>query len=204
MAKETTLKEMQQLITDLQANRAAELEKIQEKKEEAQAQKEAAEAAIKEATKQMDLEAYEEARKAASKAQTAIEMYASRYKQIQEQEYISENESDSLIDGLLEYEKKRTLDFEGALAKHMKELDLLLDGYLNEQQAIKNTLTVWQEQIKKNYRTMGMTIYVDRETGQKSDKSKTPIDILKFANVGSEQAQGLRDFLEKKKGFYKG
>ena len=111
MAKQTVLDEVKNRMKEMQDSKAAQLETIRQKQAEARSQIEAAALAMKQATEEMNVDSYEEAKNRKRKAQTALDMYNGRYEQIKQQEYISEAESDSVVDSLLEYEKQLAEDF---------------------------------------------------------------------------------------------
>lgn len=199
MAKKTVLEEVKARMQEMQDKKAGELQAIHEKKTEAQTQKEAAELALKEATERMDLDAYEEAKTARRKAQTAIDMYGGRYSQISKQEYISEEESDKVIDSLLEYEEQLAADFRRAAAEYFRQLEALLKEYRSEVADVENTLTRWQRDIHANYNTRGATSYFDEFTGQYTGRSKDPYPVHKYVYTGCAEAQRLYDYLENEK-----
>ena len=196
MAKQNILQEVQASIKEMQDKKQADLDKIAEKKEEARQQIEAAAQAMNAATEQMDVDAYEEAKTAKRKAQTALDMYNGRYAQILGQEYISEAESDKVIDSLLAYDRELAVDFEKALAEHLLAIKSLAEDFNTEEARLRNTLTLWQESIHKNYRTLGHTLYTDPETGEQTTRSKKAVDIMKYAQMGSTAVNSVRDFLK--------
>ena len=199
MAKNTVLQEVKARMQDMQDKKAGELQAIHARRTEAQTQKEAADLALKEATERMDLEAYEEAKTARRKAQTAIDMYAGRYNQIKQQEYISEEDSDKVIDSLLEYEEQLAEDFKKAAAAHLKQLEALLKEYKAEVADIENTLIKWQKDIHANYNTRGATSYYDEFTGQYTGRSKDPYPVHNHIYTGCVEAQRLYDYLKDEK-----
>lgn len=196
MAKQNILQEVQASIKEMQDKKQADLDKIAEKKEEARQQIEAAAQAMNAATEQMDVDAYEEAKTAKRKAQTALDMYNGRYAQILGQEYISEAESDKVIDSLLAYDREVVAGFEKDLAEHLLAIKSLLDSFNAEEARTLNTITLWQESIHKNYRTLGRTLYTDPETGKQTARSKNPVNIMQYAQMGSTAVNCVRDFLK--------
>ncbi len=201
MAKQTVLQEVKARMQEMQDKKAGELQAIHEKKTEAQTQKEAAELALKEATERMDLDAYEEAKQARRKAQTAIDMYGGRYNQIKQQEYISEEESDKVIDGLLEYEKQLAEDFRAAVAEPLKALATILQDYQNEVSDTERTITAWGANIHANYNTRGRSIYTDAE-GRQTTRSATPTPVHSMPYTGCNEAHQLKEYLDKAAGLY--
>ena len=202
MAKQTVLQEVKARMQEMQDKKAAELQAIHEKQTEAQTQKEAAELALKEATERMDLDAYEEAKTARRKAQTAIDMYGGRYKQISQQEYISEEESDKVIDGLLDYEKQLAEDFKAAVAEPLKQLAAILTGYQNEVADTERTISAWGANIHANYNTRGASTFTDPATGQPTHRSANPGPVHRMGYNGCNEAAQLKDYLDKAAGLY--
>lgn len=197
MAKQTVLDKVKNRMKEMQDSKAAQLETIRQKQEEARTDREAADLAIKEATEHMNLEAYAEAKDAKRKAQTALDMYNGRYKQIKQQEYISEAESDSVVDSLLEYEKQLAEDFKAAAAVHLKKLAELLKDYKAAVQDTENTLTAWQRDIHANYNTRGAMTRTDPLTGEQTHRSERPIAVHTMPYTGCPEADRMGHYLEK-------
>lgn len=197
MAKQTVLDKVKNRMKEMQDSKAAQLETIRQKQEEARTDREAADLAIKEATEHMNLEAYAEAKDAKRKAQTALDMYNGRYKQIKQQEYISEAESDSVVDSLLEYEKQLAEDFKAAAAVHLKKLAELLKDYKAAVQDTEDTITAWQRDIHANYNTRGAMTRTDPLTGEQTHRSERPIAVHTMPYTGCPEADRMGNYLEK-------
>lgn len=202
MAKQTKLQETKERMQQMQEKKAGELKAIYERKAEAQTQKEAAELALKEATERMDLKAYEEAKQALRKAQAAIDMYGGRYDQISKQEYISEAESDKVIDGLLEYEKQLEEDFKAAVAEPLKALAMILQAYQNEVSDTEATIKAWCANIHANYNTRGRSMSTDPVTGQATYRSNYPVPVHLMEYTGCREALQLKEYVDKADGLY--
>ena len=192
MAKQTVLQEVKARMQEMQDKKASELQAIHDRKTEAQTQKEAAELALKEATERMDLEAYEEAKDARRKAQTAIDMYGGRYSQISKQEYISEEESDKVLDSLEAYEVELAAGLKEAMAEPLKQLAKMLQDYKDEVADVERTMKAWESGIHANYRSKG-TVY--RETG--TNRSPAPIPFHRMPYEGCSEAVQLSEYLKK-------
>ena len=197
MATKNITKEVQERIKKLTGDKAAELAKIHQKQNEARNQIEAAGLAIKEATAVMNLEAYEKATADKRKAQAALDMYSGRYDQIRKQEYVSEAESDSVIDSLLGYEKTLEEDFKKAVAEPLKKLAELHKEYKAAVAETENTIKNWEGNIHANYSTRGATKYKDPVTGQYTDRSNTPVPVHRLPYNGCSEAIQLGLYLEK-------
>mgnify|MGYP007130655362 CR=1 FL=1 len=196
MAKQTVVEEVKARMQEMQQKKAGELETVRQRQQEAQTQKEAAELAIREATDSMDLEAYEEAKTAKRKAQTAIDMYSSKYNQIKQQEYISEIESDKVIDSLLAYEDELAAGFKAAVAEPLKKLDELQRTYFDAVEDVEQTIKAWTGNIHANYRNNGTT-YTDG-----TNRSPQPVPVRKIPYTGCSEAHQLKEYLDKAKGLY--
>ncbi len=202
MASKTVVQEVQEQMRDLTAKKTAELDAIRQKQTEAQTQKEAAELAIKDATEKMDLEAYEEAKQAKHKAQTALDMYAGKYKQITAQEYISEAESDKVIDRLLAYEDELAEGFKKKAAEALKALADMVQEYKDEVAEAEQTIGTWTATIRANYSTRGQTYRTDKFTGLQTDRAEKPVPVHSLTYDGCKEYKCLRNFLTSNKDLY--
>jgi len=196
MAKQTVVEEVKARMQEMQQKKAGELETVRQRQQEAQTQKEAAELALREATDSMDLEAYEEAKTAKRKAQTAIDMYSGKYNQISKQEYISEAESDKVIDSLLAYEDELAAGFKAAVAEPLKKLDELQKAYADAVEDVEQTIRAWTSNIHANYRNNGTT-YADG-----TNRSPQPVPVRRLPYTGCSEARQLKEYLDKAEGLY--
>ncbi len=191
MAK-TKVQEIQDRIRKMQDSKQAELDAIQDKQSEARTKLEAAQMAIKDATESTNLEAYEKAQAEKKKALAALDMYTARYKQINNQEYISEEESDSVITSLLDYEKDLEETFISKLSGQLKEIANTLQEYSEAVKEAEGTLDTWQKSIHANYRSE-TTVF--KETG--TNRSPRPIAVHSIPFRGCKEALQLEDYLKK-------
>ena len=197
MAKQTALEITKGRIQDLQKQKADDLATVYQKQVEAQTQKEAAELAIKESAGSMNLEAYEAAVKAKDKAQVAIDMYRDKYDQINKQEYISEADSDKVIDSLLAYEDELAADFKAAIAEPLRILDNLQRTYLDAIADTEQTIKAWTDSIHANYRSETTTY-----NGTGSNRSLYPIPVHRMPFYGCGEATRLAEYLRKESGIH--
>lgn len=195
MAKQTVLDEVKNRMKEMQDSKAAQLETIRQKQTEARSQIEAAALAMKQATEEMNVDSYEEAKNRKRKAQTALDMYNGRYEQISKQEYISEAESDSVVDSLLEYENQLAEDFKAAAGVQLKKLAELLKDYKAAVQDTENTLTSWQRNIHANYRSAtSWRTLEDGTTTNRMDRA-TPVHMMPY--TGCAEAGRMEEYLKK-------
>ena len=186
--KETVLEKVQNQISELIEKKESDLLTIEEKIAEASAKAAEAERDIKAASAEMDVTAYRRAKDTYTLLQNTIEMYSEKRRQINEQEYMSEKESDSVIDSLVEYERGLAADFSAAVAEHLIEIRNILEIYRNEVAATESTITTWCSQIHHNYRTIG-TSY--GETG----RAKRPVPVHLTPYRGCSLSDTVEDFL---------
>ena len=197
MATKNITKEVQERIKKLTEDKAEQLTKIHQKQNEARTQIEAAGLAIKEATEVMNLEAYEKAIADKRKAQAALDMYSGRYDQIRKQEYVTEAESDSVINSLLKYEDTLAEDFKKAVAEPLKKLADLYKDYKAAVVDTENTIKNWERNIHANYSTRGGTKYKDETTGEWTDRSPSPVPVHRLPYTGCSEAVQLGQYLER-------
>lgn len=192
--KADTLQEVKDRMAKMQEEKNKQLEEIKEKEEAARVSLEEAKKAVKEATERMDLEAYENAKKEEGKARSAIEMYSARYNQIRQQEYISENESDKVLQSLEAYEEEKAAAFKTEALELLKQLNELYENYRSEIDDTEHTMRIWQQSIHANYRSKTTTY---SETG--TNRSMRPIPYRANIYLGCDEALRIGDFLKKEK-----
>ena len=197
MAKKNEAREVMARIKDMLAQKAAELDAIQQKQEEARGQLEEAGLELKEAVEQTDLTLYEKATADRRKAQGALDMYAARHKMISEKQFITEQESDKVIDGLLEYEKQLTEDFKAAVAAPLKALAAAYEEYMAAVQETEDTLRAWETSIHANYRS-STAVYADG-----TNRSPKPIPVHSVPFHGCSEAARLKIYLDSAEGLIK-
>lgn len=196
MSKKNVTAEVKKRIEELINNKREELTVLNQKKNEAMEQKAAAEEAIEKATAIMDLESYEEAIKSKHTAQLAIDMYSGKYRQLSNQEYISEEESDKVIDSLLAYEDTLTEDFKAAIKEPLEQLEKIQKAYSEAVEETEKTIRTWEENIHANYSTRGKAIYTDKETGLTTDRSDIPVLVHVVPFRGCDESIRLYRFLK--------
>ena len=205
MAKQNTVvQDVKVKMRTLQEDKAAQLDTIRQKQDEARAQIEAAVLSMRQATEALDVRAYEEALADKKKAQTALDMYSGRYEQIAQKDYISEQESDKVIAGLLAYEEDLAAEFKAAAADILRQLAKLHKDYTEAVEETESTLSAWQRYIHANYKTFGRTLRMDPLTGELTDRSKTPtpVHLLRYEGCSEAVITGL--YLEKTAGLLDG
>lgn len=189
-----TAQEVRARIEALIGSRAEQLAEISEKISAARKQEAEAAEAMKQAQAETNLKAYAAAKAAKLEAGTAVEMYSGRAAQLQGKELISEEESDSVIDSLLDYEAKISADYEAAIAGPLDQLQQLQKDYEAAIEEAERVLHLWTSQVHANYRSSS-TIYA--ETG--TNRSPRPVPVHKVAYTGCNTAQRVRAFLDKEK-----
>lgn len=191
----TPLQEVKEQIADITKKKASELAKIEANLQESQNKVEEAAAAMQTATEKMDVNSYEKAKDQKRKAQIACEMYQNRKAQLEAPEcFISETDSDRAIDSLLEYEKQLAEDFRGDFAEALQKLEQILANYDKTIQEVENTLAIWVENIHANYRDE-TKMWIDKETGQYTNRSNSPVPIRRLPFKGCDEANRLREFI---------
>ena len=152
MATPNKAKEIDARINSMQAEKQRALEDIKEKQAKAQASLTAIEQDIKAASAERNIDKYSKARAEKNKITLELEMYNDSYNQIKKQEYISEMESDKIIDELLSYEKQLETDFRKALTEYLLQLKKLLKEYKSAINEAEATMYRWSSSIHANYR----------------------------------------------------
>lgn len=188
--------EVRAQIKELLDKRHADIQEIKDKRAAAYSQKDAAEASLKEATKEMNLEAYETAKEASRKAQTAIDMYTARLNQLNQLEFISEEESDLIIGKLLGYENRLDREFKQAITPHVKALAEILDEYQKNVNDTEFVIRAWTESIHPNYQS-DTTTYADG-----THRSPVPVPVHIVAFTGCDESKRLDSYLQNETKLY--
>lgn len=194
MAKKTVLEDIRDLMADLVKARTAQLEEVQRGIEETRQKLEEVDAAIASATVSADLQAYEKGTAAKSKLETALSMYTARLELIRDGEYISEAESDAVIDRLLAYEEQITDRFRADIAGTIESLKNIYSAYAAEFFDIEATLSAWQRDVHANYNSRGRTIYYDAN-GKATYRCDEPQPVHLYNYTFCDEAKRLRDYL---------
>lgn len=189
-----TAQEIRAKIEALIGSRAEQLAEISEKISEARAAVERCSENMKKAQAETNLTSYAAAKAAKLEAETAVEMFSGRAAQLQGKELISEEESDSVIDSLLDYEAKISADYEAAIAGPLNQLQQLQKDYEAAIADAEAVLRLWTTQVHANYRSQSTTF---AETG--TNRSPRPIPVRNIAYHGCNTAQRVRAFLDKEK-----
>ena len=196
MEKKTQLEIAKAKMRELLDNKASQLREIQTKICDAKTKAEEADAAISTATEKMDLNGYEEAVAAKRKAKTALDMFSSRYKQLQGQQIISEEDSDKVIDSLLEYEDQIAERYKADIAGPLKTLNELTKAYRAEVADTEETIRAWSRDVRPNYSTRGTMSRIDPETGERTDRSDHPVAVHQIPYLGCDESTVLEGLLK--------
>lgn len=194
---ETILQLTRQKMQELREQRARELSEIDNLQAQERERLALAEVNAKEASEALNLEAFEQSKEEMKRAETALQMYMAREEQLLKKEYITEAESDNVIDSLLAYEEHLNNTLRIEIRGHLNALEDLLKTYQTEIHKIEATITEWTSEIHANYRSRGITLYYEEGTHIPTDRSNTPIPVHRVTYTGSTEAQLLEDYLQK-------
>lgn len=152
MNTENKAKEIKNRINQLIEEKAASLAEIQVEIDKAVEREAAAVNEMKIAMESTNVDAYQEAKSKKLAASNALEMYRARLKQLTERKFLTEAESDEVIDELLEYEDVLKEDFMKSLEAPLKKLNELYKEYIARVDEAENIISRWTSEIHSNYR----------------------------------------------------
>ena len=199
----TKLQEVKTRMQQLLDGKAAEIAAIEKKQAEERADLEKAEAAMQAATEGLNLDDYATAAAAKTRAQNALEMYSGALNALIRQEYISEKDSDDVIESLLSYERQIEAEFKDAVKEPLSALAKVCDAYRGEVRDTEATIAEWTEKIHWNFSTRGSKTFVDPESGERTDRSPTPVPVHRFGYFGCEESSKLAAYLKDAEALYK-
>lgn len=177
MEKQNTTKEVRERMAGMIARKQKDMFEIESAIAEQMDALTAANSMIRDAIERTDPGDYEDAKKAKHKAENTIEMYSRRLEQLREREYLTEKESDEVIDQLLEYEATLDEEFRRDIKAPLQKAAEVLQAYKNAMFETESTLREWQEEIHANYNTRGGSSFYDPETGGYTDRSPRPVPV---------------------------
>lgn len=187
--------EVKEKISTLLANKAAQLAQIQERRADAEKRLVAANKAMDAAAEALDEMAYSKAKQDKQAARAALDMYKSRLAQLQAKELCTEEESDGIINSLLEYENALNAEFGAALQNYLDQLQALSDDYHGKISDAEATLDDWQINIHANYRARNGGTRINPETGNRTDRMEHPVKVHSVPYSGSPSAEALTEYL---------
>lgn len=193
----TPLEEVKEKIKDIENKRISDKLEVQGAIAKARADEAEAHKALADAAAMLDAAAYNDAADKEYKAHMLVKMHEEKARQMQEQEDISEEESDKVIDGLLEYSKRLDANFTAAIKEKAEELRKLQDAYTAEAQDVERTINYWCDHIHANYNTRGRTTY--SVNGKRSHRSPEPVPVIMRRGpwTGCHASNALNDFLSR-------
>ena len=186
----TELTRIRTYMEKLKSERAAEIQSVKAKIRDAEAGIKDAEARIDTATRKTDLEAFTEAEKDQKAANTKRAMYSERLKQLEDLDFVTDQESEETINSIIAYEKTIGTQIDERIRESVEALDKLITAYEHEIEDAERTIKDWTGTIHPNYISEG-TIYA--ETG--THYSPVPIPVRRTPYEGTERAKAARRFI---------
>ena len=178
-------KQMEKLLSE----RRSELARISEEISACKTDKATAEDELKKATATLDFDSYEKAKQEFVRAETKIEMLTDRYNQILKNEYLTESESDKVIDSIKAWEHELSEEYHKAIAEPIKTLQELTKKYLAGIKDAENLMRSWTNEIHANYRSE-TTTYANG-----TNRSDTPVPVRNVPYTGSQTSKAVNDFV---------
>lgn len=186
-------------MASIKAARDAKIAEIALKQDAARKDLQAAEAAMQSATEIMDVDRYADGSKKRERAQAELEMLSGIADRIMMQENISEQESDKVVDSLLEYELQLEAEFKAAVKEPMKKLNAICEAYRGAVRDTEATISAWTRDVHRNFSTRGGTLYFDPELGRHTDRSPVPVPVHPVDFIGCDEALRLAAYLRNDK-----
>ncbi len=177
----TTVETVKEQIETLLNNRAEALQRVNEAREKLSEEIERLSQEKERAVEAMDEAGYSEISSKLIKARTALEMYGKKADQLRRDKLVTEQESDDVIESLIQYEQ----DLEQSFAADVQEImDKLSERQAEHNQAWKEAegvLLDWVTNIHENYRSR-YTRYADG-----TDRADKPVPVHPYGtyNGGS-------------------
>lgn len=191
-----TAQEVKARIDEMLARKDADIAEIETKLNEARELIAEADQAIKEATECTCLEKYEGAKRNKVKYENALEMYSERLGQIRRKKLVNEEESDKVIDSLLEYQNALAAEFERNIIEPLKALDNMQAEYQNALAESQSVILEWTQKIHENYISRSGSTRLDKETGKWTNRMERPVAVRSFNYAGCTASVVVGKFLQ--------
>lgn len=196
MSKKNLIDEINARIDALNAEKAAAVAQIEGKMIECAAAREAAIAAQEQAKKDLDAEAYQAAAVKLTTLEVQQDMYEGRYKDVTGKKLVTEEDSDAVIQSILDYEQAAANAYIESIKPALRTLRGLTADYLDDIQRAEGAILRWTADIHPNYHNFGAA-YTDPETGVRSDKNGMPHPVHRIPYHGCAEADRVDDFFRR-------
>lgn len=183
-------KEILDRIDAMLADRAAEVEAIKAKLAENEAKLEKLREEQHSAMEKTDAAAYRKAKDAIGDAEAAVEMYSKRLDQIWTKEFLTEEDSDAVINGLLKFEDDLAVEYEKAIKVPIERLQKLHDDYIETVNQTEEAFRRWTSEIHSYHHVRGTT-YSDG-----TDRSEAPVPVRRTPYKGCAVSARVGKFLD--------
>lgn len=177
---EKMLEEKQSSLSVIQDLLKAEYEKEAEVKKE-----------ILNAQANMDFELYHELKARLAEIREKIELLNSRQNQLASAKLITEEESDRVIDSLLQYEAELANAYEKAIIGEIKLIRTTHDLYRSSVNEAEKAIATWTSNIHPNYRSSSTRYH------NGSNRADRPVAVHPVAYLGSPLSHIIDSLLKK-------
>lgn len=174
MKTKTTVESIKERIAELKSGREKELAEIQLKRDEESQNLAAAKKAMENATDATDLQAYERAKAEKNRAESALEMYSAKYSKVQKLDFITEEESDKVIDSLRAEDAEISRKFKTDIFTALDGIENIIQRFERDKREIKDTTETWTREIHANYYSPTTTF---KETGTHRSPIPVPVNV---------------------------
>ena len=183
-------KEILDRIDTMLADRTAEVEAIKAKLAENETELNKLREEQHSAMERTDAAAYRKAKDAIADAEAAVEMYGKRLDQIWTKEFLTEEDSDAVINGLLAFEDDLAAEYEKAIKAPIERLQKLHDDYIETVNQTEEAFRRWTSEIHSYHHVRGTT-YSDG-----TDRSDTPVPVHRTPYKGCAVSARVGKFLD--------
>ena len=188
MAK-NLLEEINNRMNEMLGQSRAELQTIDDQISSARNEIAEHQKSMDEAQSTIDAEKYLKASDAIRVLKTKIEMLEKRKAQHSEKELVTEEESDRVINSILEYENQIAEEYQKEIKAPINQLRQLTEKYRADVSSAETTIKRWTSNIHANYQNP-FTTYPNG-----THRSDTPVPVHNVPYLGSAISIRVTDFL---------
>ena len=187
-----TAAEVRERIEEMIGDQAQQLADIQEKIEAERKAEAEARAAIEQAVADLDFDRNHEAKRALEQAIERRELLSKRAEMLRSRKLVTEEESDRVIDSLLQYEKDLAAEYVAGLSKILSQLEEMTSNYTANVDEAERAILSWTQNIFPNYRSDSA-----RYQGGTTTRAPHPVAVHTTAYLGCDESIITKEFVQK-------
>ena len=187
-----TAAEVRKRIEEMLEEQTRQMDVIQERIEAERKAEAEARTTIEQAVADLDFDRNHEAKRALEQAIERRELLSKRVEMLRSRKLVTEEESDRVIDSLLQYEKDLAAEYVAGLSKILSQLEEITNNYDADVKEAEGVILKWTQQVFPNYRSE-TAMY----QGGTTNRAPYPVAVHTTAYLGCDESIITKEFVKK-------